>query len=250
MSLSDELGVSPERRIELAGPVNFRDLGGYAGAGGRHVRWRLVFRSDSLGPVTEDDAAHLVERLRLVTVIDLRSTQEVRREGRGALVNASLAYHHLPLFEVIPGVDEEWPGSLHDLYRDLLRDASQQVAAVLRIIAEADTRPVVFHCVAGKDRTGVVAAVLLGLLGVSDEDVIADYALTQEIMPTMFERWNERPDSPRESDFPAHILRAEETTMHHLLAIIEEEYGSIAGYAASGGIRDDVVTGLRDVLLD
>lgn len=250
MSLPDRLGATPARRIELAGPVNFRDLGGYAGAGGRHVRWRRVFRSDSLGPVTVEDAAHLVGELGLVTVVDLRSSQEVRQEDRGALGRVSLAYHHLPLFEVIPGVSEEWPGSLYDLYQQLLRDASHQVGAVVRIIAAAETHPVVFHCVAGKDRTGVVAAVLLGLLGVSGDDVIADYALTQDVMPAMFERWSRQPNSPRAGDFPAHILRAEETTMHRLLAIIEEEYGSIAGYATSGGINHDIVMALRQALLD
>ncbi len=249
MTLPDIVGSLPERRIELAGPINFRDLGGYPTADGRHVRWRRVFRSDSLGPVTHEDAAHLTEELGLVTVVDLRSSEEVKKEGRGALVDAAVRYHHLPLFEVTPGVDTEWPGSLHDFYRGLLRDASDKVARVLHVIAEADAHPIVFHCVAGKDRTGVVAAVLLGLLGVCDDDIIADYALTQEVMPAMIDRWNSQPEISPDKDFPAHILRAEATTMHRLLEIIGEEYGSLPGYAAAGGIGDDVVQALQRALL-
>lgn len=250
MTLPNILGSSPERRIELAGPINFRDLGGYPTADGRRVRWRRVFRSDSLGPVTRADAAHLTDELGLVTVVDLRSSDEVRKEGRGALVDAALRYHHLPLFEVTPGVEREWPGSLHELYRGLLSDSSDQVSEVLRVIAEADAHPVVFHCVAGKDRTGVVAAVLLGLLGVGDDDIVADYALTQEVMPAMIERWNTRPQwSPREKEFPAHVLRAEADTMRRVLHILREEYGSIPGYAAAGGVGADVVGALQHALL-
>lgn len=249
MSLPDMVNSPPERRIVLAGPVNFRDLGGYPAGDGRRVRWRLVFRSDSLGPVTEADAAHLTDELGLVTVVDLRSTEEVAKEGRGALVDHALSYHHRPLFEIIPGERRQWPGSLHELYRNLLREASGPVADVLRIIGEADAHPVVFHCVAGKDRTGVVAAVLLGLLGVEDDDIVADYALTEEVMPAMIERWRRGPNQPPVEELPAHILRAEADTMRRLLAILEEEYGSIAGYAAAGGIDPDFVRALRRTLL-
>lgn len=251
MSLPDfASSSSPRRRIELAGPVNFRDLGGYAAGDGRRVRWRRVFRSDSLGPVTPADASHLTEELGLVSVVDLRSTHEVEKEGRGALVDAAVEYHHLPLFEVVPGVRPEWPDTLHDLYRTLLRDSADRVAAVLGVIATAEAHPVVFHCVAGKDRTGVVAAVLLGLLGVSKDDIVSDYALTQEIMPVMLERWRRSSDRPDEKEFPAHVLQAEAHTMRRLLDLLDEDYGSVTGYARAGGVTDEVVGALRAHLLE
>ena len=249
MSLPHPTDVPERRRITLAGPINFRDLGGYPTADEKRVRWGRVFRSDSLGPVTEEDATHLTEELGLLTVVDLRSTKEVQEEGRGALVNARVDYHHLPLFEVVSGQKRVWPDTLHELYRGLLRDAIGQVSKVLRVIAEAESHPVVFHCVAGKDRTGVVAAVLLGLLGVSEDDIVADYALTQEVMPVMLERWRTRANQPNAKEFPAHILRAEAETMRRLLAILDEDYGSLRGYAEAGGITDTVVGNLRAALL-
>jgi protein-tyrosine phosphatase len=250
MSVSDLMKPPPERRIELAGPVNFRDIGGYPTADGHSVRWRRVFRSDSLGPVTPADAARLTEELGLVSVIDLRATAEVERQGRGALVDAAVDYHHLPLFEIVPGAQREWPAGLHELYRGLLTDAAGQIAAVLRIIAEDESHPVVFHCVAGKDRTGVIAALLLGLLGVSDGDIVADYALTQEVMPLMLDRWRTSLTVPDSDEFPAHILRAEAETMRRLLAILRQEYGSLEGYVRVGGLPDELVDALRAHLLE
>jgi protein-tyrosine phosphatase len=251
MSLPDiSSSPDPQRRIDLAGPVNFRDLGGYATADGQRVRWRRVFRSDSLGPVTPADASHLTEELGLVSVVDLRSTDEVEKEGRGALVDAAVEYHHLPLFEVVPGVRPEWPDTLHELYRRLLTDSADRVAAVLRVIASADAHPVVFHCVAGKDRTGVVAAVLLGLLGVGEDDVVADYALTQEVMPVMLDRWRLSSNRPDEKEFPAHVLQAEAHTMRRLLDLLDEDYGSLTGYARAGGVTDEVIGALRSHLLE
>ena len=241
---------APRRRIELAGPVNFRDLGGYATVDGERVRWRRVFRSDSLGPVTPADASHLTEELGLVSVVDLRSTDEVEKEGRGALVDAAVEYHHLPLFEVVPGLRPEWPDTLHELYRRLLTDSADRVAAVLRVIASADAHPVVFHCVAGKDRTGIVAALVLGLLGVSDEDIVTDYALTQEVMAAMIERYPRRAfKSSVGSPYPSAILRAEAETMRHTLGELADAYGSAVGWAASAAVDPAAIAALRSALL-
>jgi protein-tyrosine phosphatase len=78
---------------------------------------------------------------------------------------------------------------------------------------------------------------------------VADYALTQEVMPVMLERWRTQANQPNAKEFPAHILRAEADTMRRLLAIVDEDYGSLAGYAAAGGVTDEVVEDLRSALL-
>jgi protein-tyrosine phosphatase len=108
----------------------------------------------------------------------------------------------------------------------------------------------VFHCTAGKDRTGIVAALVLALLGVSDEDIVADYVLTQDVMPAMLERFPRRrlrrsggPPSP------SSVLRAEADTMHRTLAVLAEDYGSAAGWAESVAVDPAVVTQLRTALL-
>lgn len=245
---------APSRRISLVGPLNFRDLGGYAGADGRTVRWRRVFRSDSLFRVTPEDAAHVVEELGLATIVDLRTAEEVAHFGRGALESSGLHYHQVPILDETQRTDPELipKRPLEDLYLLMLDTAASQMARVLRLLATHDTHPVVFHCAVGKDRTGIVAAVLLKLLGVSDDDVVADYALTAEVMPTMIERFRayaDREGKERLREVPAHVFSAEPATMRAVLDALRHRYGSVDGYAAAIGLRPDEVEALRAALL-
>jgi protein-tyrosine phosphatase len=242
----------PDRRIVLAGPVNFRDLGGYRTADGHRVRWRRLFRSDSLGPVTADDARLLTGELGLLAVVDLRTGGEVDREGRGGLADVALHYHHVPLVDdVDAGAEGAWDGALHEAYAHLLAEGADRLSAALGAIADEVTgHPTVFHCVAGKDRTGLVAALILGLLGVSDEDIVADYALTQEVMAAMIDRYPRR--ALRNSAglrYPSPVLRAESDTMRHTLGVLSAEYGSATGWASAAAVDPEVVTKLRRALL-
>jgi protein-tyrosine phosphatase len=243
-----------DRRIALTGPVNFRDLGGYDTADGRRVRWRRLFRSDSLSPVTADDARLLTEDLGLLAVVDLRTSREVDRDGRGGLADVALHYHHAPLLEEGDlGTRSVRPfdGSLHEAYTYLLGDCAGRISVALEAIAaEVAEHPTVFHCTAGKDRTGIVAALVLAFLGVSDEDIVADYTLTQEVMPAMIERFPRRALRSSAGDrYPSPILRAEGETMSETLVVLKEEYGSAAGWAETADLDPAVVTALRDALL-
>jgi protein-tyrosine phosphatase len=252
MDRVEALGSAPERRIGLSGPVNFRDLGGYDTLDGRRVRWRRLFRSDSLSPVTAGDARLLTEELGLLAVVDLRTSRELEREGRGGLANVALHYHHVPLIEeVSTEPDGRWDGSLHDVYARLLDESADRISAALTAVAsEVAEHPTVFHCTAGKDRTGIVAALVLALLGVSDEDIVADYVLTQDVMPVMIERFPRRAlrssGGPR---YPSPALRAEADTMRQTLAVLVEDYRSAAGWAEAVAVDPAVVTELRTALL-
>jgi protein tyrosine/serine phosphatase len=247
------LGPAPERRIGLSGPVNFRDLGGYDTVDGRRVRWRRLFRSDSLSPVTVDDARLLTEELGLLAVVDLRTGRELEREGRGGLADVALHYHHVPLIEEVEtDPDGPWERSLKDAYARLLDGSAGRISAALGAIAsEVAEHPTVFHCTAGKDRTGIVAALVLALLGVSDEDIVTDYVLTQDVMPEMLERFPRR--MLRNSvgrPYPSPIMRAEADTMRHTLAVLAEDYGSAAGWLERAAVDPTVVTKLRTALLN
>src|SRR5438105_4998783 len=88
-----------QRRVDLEGCLNFRDLGGYPAGDDRRVRWRRVYRSDALHHLTPADVARMRDELAIGTVIDLRSTPEVRSDGRGALADAPVEFHHVPLFD-------------------------------------------------------------------------------------------------------------------------------------------------------
>ena len=125
--------------------------------------------------------------------------------------------------------------------------SATRLSAVASEVAE---HPTVFHCTAGKDRTGIVAALVLALLGVSDEDIVADYVLTQDVMPTMIERFPRR--ALRNSTggrFPSPVLRAEAETMRQTLAVLAEDYGSAAGWAEGAAVDPAVVANLRAALL-
>ncbi len=245
---------SNERRVALAGPVNFRDVGGYAAAGGRQVAWRRLYRSDSLHHLEESDGPLLHER-GIATAIDFRADDELDRIGIGRLGELDIHHLHLPTVDKAlhtvrpPG----WkpPESAAEVYLLMLRSGARAYAATLRALAEPATLPAVYFCMAGKDRTGVFSAVVLGLLGVSDADIVADYVLTHEVVDAIHERGKR--DFPDAADtwpeLPPAMLGAEAGTMEGMLERMREEWGSWDGYAADIGVEPDVVAAVRAALL-
>ncbi len=242
-----------KRVIDLEGCFNFRDLGGYPGEGGRVVRWRVLFRSDALHHLTPRDAERVSGELGIRHVLDLRSTGELQAEGRGRLAEEPAHFHHLPLFD--GGVSEEQRRSADDLsladrYFMMAEFAKEPIAAVLATVASADG-PAVYHCAAGKDRTGVVSAVLLGLLGVRDEIIVADYAASQEKLDAIVDRlMSTRGYEEMLTALPPDTLHAEPETMVELLDRLRRKYGSIEGYAREIGLADALVERLRQRLLE
>lgn len=174
--------------IELTAPVNLRDLGGTPIAGGT-LRSGLAIRADDLAVITEADARELVDG-GLVAVIDLRSNDEVALTGRGPLSAQPVAYHHLPLMaHVGEGMPRRTPAALDhvsmgEMYARMVETAAPQLASALTIISLAPGATA-FHCAAGRDRTGVLAAMILLALGAEDDDIVADYARTDANMPAI-----------------------------------------------------------------
>src|SRR5262249_52751885 len=137
-----------------------------------------------------------------------------------------------------------------DRYVLLADFAKEAIARVLRVLAVTD-RPAVYHCAAGKDRTGVISAVLLGLLGVPDEVIVADYAATQENLDAIVERLLETEGYQKMlAALPPDTMHAEADTMIAFLDGIRERYGSMRGYARSAGVEDDTIEGLVERLVD
>ncbi|PZU40124.1 MAG: protein-tyrosine-phosphatase [Microbacterium sp.] len=177
--------------ITLSAPVNLRDLGGIPVAGGT-LRPGLAVRADDLSMITEADAVTLTER-GLSSVIDLRSSGEVALTGRGPLAGLPVAYHHLPLMaDIGEGMPREGLRAFtHEamgrMYVRMVEGAAPQLATALTVIALAPGATA-FHCAAGRDRTGVVAALLLLALGATDDDIVEDYARTEPNMSAINER--------------------------------------------------------------
>ena len=242
-----------QRTITLEGCLNFRDLGGYPTADGGQVRWRRMFRSDALHGLTPADVARIRDELALTTVVDLRSSAELRADGGAPLEREGIAHHHVPLFdgESIPPPEERvLQITLADRYWLLAEYAKAKIARVLTTLA-ASEGPAVYHCAAGKDRTGVISAVILGALGVPDEVIVADYAATKENLDAIIERlMATKSYATVLSNLPADTLHAEAETMVTFLERIRAEYGDMRAYAHAAGVAPEALEALVGRLVE
>ncbi len=240
-----------ERLIALEGAVNFRDLGGYATDDGQRTRWRVLFRADGLGELSEGDLS-VMRSLGIRTVVDLRSETELER-GRFDVDAHPVAFHHFPFIEELPDAEEfdKRPGLLGSQYQEILRDAGPQIIAVLEILARPDALPAVFHCTAGKDRTGVLSALVLSLLGVDEPTVVADYALSGEAMQRLRAKLILKYPEGRETlENIDEVFSADPGQMELLLDHLRDEYGSAEAYLAGLGARGGLIEALRAALLE
>jgi len=222
----------PDRVWRLQGAPNFRDLGGYIGHGGRPLRWRRLFRSDHLAHLTADDHLRL-QPLRLARAFDFRGVDE---RAATPYELPGVTQHSLAIEPTVvqrmndiaaagttltaPVVTE----LMHELYRALINDRADRFTELFEHLIESDA-PAVFHCTAGKDRTGVAAALVLLALGVPRDVVLADYLLTNELVhdPAHFES-----DTPLEAR--AVLWRVQQGFLDTALRIVDADHGGIERY--------------------
>ncbi|MFI5052948.1 MAG: tyrosine-protein phosphatase [Acidimicrobiia bacterium] len=244
-----------ERRVTLEGPVNWRDLGGYPAMDGATTKWGRLFRSDSVHSLTAADIP-VLRKLGVRTAVDFRSAQELEELGIGPLGEVQIRHFHTPTFDHQPGqpIPSIILSSAVDFYTSMIEAGAHAYVAAANSIASEESLPAVFYCVAGKDRTGVFAAIVLGLLGVPDEVIVADYALTHEVMPEMGERRVARgeitADPSRWEGIPEELKGAHGFVMEALIDRVRKKWGSWDGYAESVGFPAETVAALRELLLD
>jgi protein tyrosine/serine phosphatase len=239
-----------ERHVPFDSVFNFRDLGGYRTADGQHVQWRRVFRADGVHRLSIADLAPFGIR----TVVDLRTLGE--RDERGHFLHDEIVSHHLPMMErtwehagVLPDMDAA--DYLAARYVDMLETGPAALAGTMRLLADPAAVPLVFHCAAGKDRTGVVAAMLLSVLGVDDDTIATDYALSGT-GTARFTEWlrAERPEALADMQAaPTAFMASPIEAMHRFLRLVRDTHGSAEAYLAEIGVGPDVVTKLRQNLL-
>ena len=259
-----------QRHIPLDGQPNFRDIGGYTASDGRQVRWGTVYRSGELNKLSNRDL-HKLSELGIRTVVDLRSEAEISAFGEPKLPDGTrvlpipVASGNLVQDIIPPLLEGDFskvpPDLLISVNRRLARSSGPRFGELVRTLADPTQHPVVFHCTQGKDRTGFAAAVVLMALGVSWEQVVEDYLLSNELRRAENERMlamirsmasKARSVSEEEVDLarvrslffvdPAAIEAAREEMINHS--------GSIAEYLVEGlGLSDEEIDALREGLL-
>lgn len=251
--MSNLVGV---RRIEFEGAHNVRDIGGYPSRWGGEVRWGLVFRAGRIDQLTDNDL-DAFSALGIRTVFDLR-----REDEREAFPDPMPTVHLCLMSKVLENSTMPETGSMveHDqaveflrkLYSGLLAHAAVEIGQLLRGLTAPDALPALFHCTAGKDRTGVVAALLLTWLGVERDHVLDDFELTEEYIghqlhEQMFRRMLERGMSPEAA---AGMLHASRESMASTLDELDTRYGGIERYLREqAGLDTATLQALRDTLL-
>jgi len=263
-----------ERGLGLIGAPNARDLGGLVNRDGQRLRSGVLYRAGALGRLSDRDVDELAA-LRLAYIIDLRDRSEIATAPADRLpVGQNPEVRHLPVFDpghpvftyvsaVLMGHDvaaiaevESSPEAMDAIYRWMVADrrAHTGFAGALRTIADASGAPVLYHCSAGKDRTGWLTAIVLDLLGVDRDTVMADYLATndysrathQAIMDAM--RARGRAVDPQRM-LP--VFEAREEYLRAAFTAADERYGGVAGYVRDGlGVSDDVVDAIRKAVLD
>ncbi|MET0147270.1 MAG: tyrosine-protein phosphatase [Ilumatobacteraceae bacterium] len=253
--------------IELEGAHNARDMGGLTTPDGP-TRSGVLLRSDALDQLTPGDVERLTEVVGLSHVIDLRSGSERERRGRGLLGGTGIRYSELEIIgvddmtrrqgerETAVAAGRPTAEIMSDGYVELLALGGQSFSTAFRRILEPGGSPVLVHCAAGKDRTGVMIALLLDVAGVDRADIIADYAATDGRMAPILERFGvgasyeqaNRPDDAA-ARVPAFVFGAQADTMAHFVRHLDTTWGGGAGYLRGHGITDDELAAWRTLFV-
>lgn len=246
----------PRRHIELKGAQNVRDLGGYTTRDGRKTQWKRFLRSDGMHLLTEEDQQKLLE-YGVGTVIDLRMTMETEATPNVFSRSTAVDFHHISLMAILEheglrrAPESGTPAEkFAHMYRQFLFDCRDSIGMIMSTLADAGDHVCIYHCAGGKDRTGVISAILLSIAGVPDGTIGEDYGLTA-LYPTK----TKKPalDSP-DADYVIDPMYAWKMVcppkaMILTLQSLHEAYGSVEAYLSAAGLTGKQVERLRAKML-
>ncbi len=253
----------PLRVVQLAKGHNFRDIGGYKSVDGRTTKWRQIFRSGYMSRVTNADIAQL-HALGIDSICDLRTTSERKHrptqwhEGTATdLWARDYDFSTGAIFDITDNASvsaAQMRANMLTLYKDMPFDQSGSYREMFQRIS-GGRLPLLFNCSAGKDRTGVAAALILALLGVPRDVIEQDYMLTNVAMEGLIAfmekepKYNKLVTENRDQAMP--LLRAESEYLHASFKAIDEKYGTIENYARGElGLTHTDITLIQTHLLD
>ena len=236
------------RHLPVKGTYNVRDLGGYVTPEGE-TQWRRILRADGLHRLDEEGMGALVEA-GVATVIDLRHPGELASQPNPFNANPAVRYHNVSLFDSLAPTPKPGQDLLLELYILALDTRQEALAQVLTLIAEAPEGTVLYHCTAGKDRTGVVSALLLAVAGVEAALIVEDYALTAKMIAPMIEEMTAHAAAQGANvDHFRPLLASDPSTMIETIAYIEKTHGSAVAYLEKTGLSADTIDRLRHRLM-
>jgi protein tyrosine/serine phosphatase len=238
------------RTLNWPACYNVRDLGGLPTATGRTTRWRSIIRADILSRLTEEGQQALFD-YGVRTVIDLRGPHEVAEWPYTlAGMPAELTYLNLPVEKYYPHVGQliSQAQSRAEVYCITADHYPDCIAAILRAIANAQPGGIVLHCHAGKDRTGVIAALLLSLAGVPAAEIAADYAESQVCLWPLYEQMVAEAGGEDKVGFWTKPTATPEM-MVAFLAHLASRYGGVYDYLRSTGLQEEELARVRERLV-
>ncbi len=240
---------------QFDGLVNFRDVGGLPLSSGGRVKTGVLFRSESLQETSDADAQRILKEHGIRAILDLRSARETVDEGRGALGNLALTYVNAPLNPAPVGLEHDpgWPsGELTaHVYRAFLDDPEGELPRALGLLPVLLQTPTLVHCAAGKDRTGLVIAMTLEIVGVQREAVLADYVQSHRANDQVNEMLFRSPRYLAHSrKVNPEFYEVHPHAMRRFLEVVDETYGGVRSWAVERGISvaylDEMSSALRD----
>jgi protein-tyrosine phosphatase len=236
-----------ERLLNFPNLLNARELGGYPTTDGRETRWRSLVRADDLAQLTAEGVSALAD-YGVQTVIDLRWPEEVALHP--SPIPAALPQLRYQNISLLTRTEDEWRLRSRDATKELwkcvvLEHVRRELRQVLAAIAAAARGVVLFHCIAGKDRTGLIAALLLALADTEPEAIARDYAMSStNLRAGYLERY---PDADPEQILE--VLRCPEEGAHNMLAFLDDA-GGVRAYLRQIGLEEQEIGRLRARLRD
>lgn len=236
------------RHWPLPDTHNIRDLGGYARSTGGMTQWGRILRGEALHDLTEDSIAKLVDT-GLTLVIDLRGPHETGATSHPFSDHGSVTYCNIALFDALaPIAMTETPFDMAQRYRLAIDRCGPRLAETLRTIIASRPGLVLFHCTAGKDRTGIIAALLLLVAGVAPADIAADYALTAKADGLIGKLRDRALSTGADPEHVERVLASDEATIVSMLDHIDTAYGGIDRYLIGLGLTRAEIALLADRL--